>query len=177
MSEPKRITAGNSYSWEKSLADFPPADGWTLHYSLVNAVNKYQFDAADDGQTYSIAIGVDVSKDFVAGEYKLIGYVAKAGERKTVFSERLIVRPDFSDLADFRSYAEKVLEAINATIAKTATKDQQSITVDGQTLARRSIADLLLLKRHFAREVARERQAAKIKKAGGLAGRVSTRLK
>ena len=176
MSEPKKITAGNSYDWVVDFGDYSPVDGWSLHYSIVNNANIFNVDATDDGTVYQVSIPTAESALYPEGEYKLIGYVSSASERVTLYSDRLIVQPDFTKISDFRSYSEKVLDAINATIAKAATKDQQSVTVDGQTLARRTYADLLVLRDRFKTAVAAERRADKIKKSGKIAGHVSVRF-
>ena len=56
---------------------------------------------------------------------------------------------------DARSQVERTLEAINAVIEGRASKDQQSYTINGRTLVRSSIADLLLLQKAYEDKLAK----------------------
>ena len=176
MAEPRKITAGLSYSWDKTLSDYP-ATAWTLAYSLVNNANQYDVTASADGDDYAAAITKAASAAFEPGAYRLIGYVDDGTDRTQVYIGDLIVEPDFTKVSDRRSYAEKTLEAIEAVVAHAATKDQESITVDGQTLVRRKPADLIMLRDRFKREVAAEKRAADFAAGIGGTGRVQLRFK
>lgn len=177
--EPTRITAGNSYSWTKSL-NYLASDGWVIRYSIVNISSATSISGSEESPgEYSFSLPASVSVQLDVGEYRLVGYAANTGqdERVTFYSSSLTVSPDPTSAGDFRTYAAKTLDAIESMIAKTATKDQQSVTVDGQTLSRRSIPDLIILRDRFKREVAREKHILKAKKAGRNPGKIGIRLK
>lgn len=175
MPEPTTITAGLSYAWSKSFSDYPAGSGWTLAYSIVN--NKDQFDVSSsaNGDDFDVAIPTSESADYVPGLYRLIGYVDDGTDRKQVYCGDLIIQPDFTEVADMRSYAERVLGAIESVIEGSATKDQQSVMVDGQTLIRRTPTDLIMLRDRFRREVESERRAANMAN-GETVGRVQLRF-
>lgn len=177
MTEPKTIHAGSSYSWSKSLSDYPASDGWTLKYSIVNCDNQFDVTAVANGDDYDVTIATTDSAEYVEGAYKFVGYVEKAGERVQVYGADLVIRPDFTNAADMRSYAERVLEAVEAVIEGTASKDQQSVMIDGQTLVRRPVADLITLRDRFKREVESERRAQDAASGVGGSGRVQLRFK
>ena len=176
MAEPRKITAGLSYSWDKSLTDYP-ATAWTLAYSIVNNAEQYDVTASADGDGYDVAITKAATAVYEPGAYRLIGYVDDGTDRKQVYIGDLIVEPDFTNVSDRRSYAEKTLEAIEALIANAASKDQESVTVDGQTLVRRKPVDLIMLRDRFKREVAAEKRAADMAAGIGGTGRVQLRFK
>lgn len=179
MKEPTRITAGNSYAWSKHLKYFQ-SDGWTVHFSITGINNQLTFDAQEESAGHwSVSISSSQTEVLSEGEYRLIGYAKNTSldQRVTFYSNFLKVRPDFSQATDLRSYAEKTLEAIEAMILKSASKDQQSVTVDGQTLSRRSVPDLMLLRDRFKREVAREKDLKKSKRLGHSVGKIGIRLK
>jgi len=153
MSEFKTLIAGNSKSWSKQLSEYLATDGWELKYSLVNQTQHYEIASLASGDGYEVSITSTVSASWSAGSYRLFGYVSKEGERITIHESSVTIKPNFTSAVDLRSFAEITLEAVEAVIAKTATKDQQQVTVDGQTLARRNIADLILLRDRMKREV------------------------
>lgn len=179
MAEPKRITSGNSCEWDRSFSKYSVSDGWAISYSIVNNQNQFQVSTTESGGVFTAVITATFSKTIPEGRYRLIGYAVNSGEdkRETFYNEDLIVRPDFSQISDLRSNAEITLEAIEATIRKTATKDQQSITIDGETLARRSVEDLLKLLDRFKREVRLEKRARKARRLGKKSGRIGLRFK
>lgn len=178
MTEPKKITAGNSYEWTRTLKGFPEADGWTVGYSITNAGKSLTINGTYDGDVVTFSITPSQSKTLQEGVYRIFGFAENVSQnkRKTFFAERLIVSPDFTQPRDFRTSAEKVLEAIEATIAKSATKDQQSVTVDGQTLARRSLDELVKLRKVYLQEVKREAYIKKMKANGLNPGRIGVRF-
>lgn len=178
MPEPKKITAGLTYKWTRTLSDYPASDNWALKYSIVNVGAQYDVAAVADGDAFDVTIAKAASAKYAAGAYKLIGYVDDGTERHQIYCADLIVSPDFTaGVADLRSYAQKTLEAIEALLANAATKDQSSVMVDGQTLTRRTYAELLTLRDRFRREVASEERAAKAANGIGRPGRVQLRFR
>lgn len=176
MPEPTVISAGLSYSWSKSLTDYP-ASTWTLAYSLVNHQHQYDISAAANGDDYAVSITKTESAIFEPGRYHLIGFVDDGTDRVQIYAGEVYVYPDYTEVADLRTWAEKTLDAVEAVIANTATKDQQSVMVDGQTLIRRSMADLIMLRDRMRREVAAEKRAADVAAGLGHSGRVQLRFK
>jgi hypothetical protein len=177
MIEPKQIIAGLSYSWTKKLPLYKASDGWTLAYTIVSQNAQYDLTVVASGDDFDVTILKADSAKFEAGSFKLIGYVDDGTDRIQVFCNDLVIVPDFTKAGDFRSYAAQTLEAIEAMLLKSASKDQQSITVDGQSLARRTVADLLTLRDRFQREVRLEKKAADIAAGIGKPGRVQLRFK
>lgn len=175
MSEIKKIHAGDSASWSKTLGEYTDADGWSARYSIVNQCGAHSVAGVADGDDFDFTVAANVSADWKPGEYRMIGYVTKGTERIRFYNGYLTVLADFTEAADFRSYAEQVLEAVEAVIAKTASTTQQQVTVDGQTLIRRSTADLLVLRDRMKREVRSEKAAEKAKRLGRFPGRVLVR--
>lgn len=58
---------------------------------------------------------------------------------------------------EIKTHAEKTLEAINAVIEKRATHDQQSYTVNGLSITRMNIEELLKFQKVYEIKVAREK--------------------
>jgi hypothetical protein len=178
MIEPKQIIAGFPYSWTKKLPLYKASAGWTLAYSITSPNAQYDVTAVGNGDDFDVAILKTESEKFEAGLFTLIGFVDDGTDGPIrVFSNDLVIVPDPRKPGDFRSYAQKALEAIKATLLKSATKDQQSLTVDGQSLQRRTMAELLTLRDRWEREVRKEKRLADLAAGIGKPGRVQTRFK
>jgi hypothetical protein len=176
--EPKKIVAGNSYKWTRSFTDYLPSAGWTVRYQLIGLGQNYTFDATVNGETFEVVVPASVTAEIAAGgSYRLVGLRIHAAndERGTFYSFPTPVIADPAKIGDVRSYAERVLAAIEAMIEKSASKDQQAIIVDGQSLQRRTATDLLMLRDRFRREVQDERRKEELAAGIGSTGRVQLR--
>lgn len=174
-SEPSELTAGDLWAWTRSdlTADYPPAS-YTLKYvffSQSSTLTKFEFTASKVDDTHKVNIAGTTTKGYKAGDYQYQIQIIRDSDSElvTVGEGFFKVLPALtSATGDIRSHARKVLDAINATIEKTATKEQQSYTVAGRSLARRSIDELLTLRDRYQRIVNQEE--------GANTGRVLARL-
>lgn len=168
--EPLQITAGDSVSWERSIDGYPASDGWAAHYYLTNESNSYEITSSPSGDAHKVNADAVTTAAFVAGRYRYQLKVKKGADVVTIESGKTIdILPDFSSgPLDGRTQAEVALEAVRATIAKKATKDQLSITVEGRTIQRMSFEDLIKAEKHLSAQVAREARAARGQSAGGI---------
>lgn len=157
---PTILTAGDRWRWrESAAAAYPPAAGWTLKYRLRSAAAVIDITAQVVGAAYEIDVAPATTATYAAAEYDWTAWVEKSGDRVSIATGRVTVRPDPATIAagDIRSHAEKVLEAIHAVIEGRASQDQESYSINGRSLSRTSLPDLLALERTYARRVARER--------------------
>jgi len=163
--EPGTLTAGDRWRWKRQLSDYP-AGTWTLKYALRNAGSRIDLTATADGTDHLIDVSAATTATYDPGDYDWIAYVSDGTSRYTVARGRLTVKPDLAaaDLYDSRSHARKVLEAVEAVLEKRATKDQASYSINGRSLARTPIADLLVLRDRYRAEVRREEAAERIAK-------------
>ncbi|NQU47026.1 MAG: hypothetical protein HQ519_00120 [Planctomycetes bacterium] len=162
--EPASVVAGDTVKWTKLLDDYRPEDGWTLTYEIVSpTADLGSFAAADNGDgSHLVSIAAATTAAWSAGAATWGAYAAKAGERYQVDKGRLVIEADLASASthDGRSHARKTLEAIEAVIAKRATKDQMGHSIEGRSLARTPIPDLLVLRKTYLAEVdAEERKA------------------
>jgi hypothetical protein len=164
--EPSELTAGDTWSWLKSLADYPANQGWTLKYSFTNATNKFSFAATASGSDHQITVPAATTAGYPSGRYQWQAYASKAGERYQVTSGTLVVLAnlDALDSYDGRSHAVKTLEAIEAVIENRASMDQQKYMIAGRSLERIPVTDLLALRSTYRVEVASEKNAERLRK-------------
>lgn len=170
--EPIELRSGDTWKWRREDLSYYPAPTWTLHYRFKNALGGFQIDAAADGTSFEVTQTALESAAHAAGTYDVVGWVSYNGEEYTIFNRKIKVLPNLragtaESSMDNRSHARKVLEAIEAVIERRATVDQQAYSINGRSLQRTPLADLITLRAQYAMEVQREVQAEKLKDGMG----------
>lgn len=160
--EPAEITAGDTVTWRRTLADYPASASWVLSYALRSAAGSYDFDASASGDDHLVSVAPTTTKGWVPGTYSWAAFVTKAPDRFEVARGTIVVRRNLAAPGplDDRSHARKVLDAIEAVIERRATKDQEEYTIGDRSLKRTPIAELIKLRGIYRGEVRREQQAA-----------------
>lgn len=180
MREPDKVVAGDTWRWKRTdlVTDYPASNGWVLTYILMNASAKITLVALADGDAFYVEEVAGDTTAHMAGIYTWEASVAKGADRFRVGTGIIEVAPDFQALAtlDTRSHARKVLAAIEAVIERRATKDQQEYAIDGRSLKRTPIADLMILRDRYLREVKQEVQADQYAKGRGTKRMVLTQF-
>ena len=70
--EPTSITAGDSASWTRSLADYSASDGWTLTYAFIKVkvpADPIQIAATASGSSFLVTLTPADTQGWSAGEY------------------------------------------------------------------------------------------------------------
>lgn len=185
--EPTEIAAGTTLRWRRAFSLFPASDGWALSYAIRGPdAAEIEVDATADGDAFAVEVPASLTSGWTAGRYAIAGYVERdedAGgpeelERHLVYRGTLVVLEDLAAVTtphDPRSHARRVLEAIEAVIEKRASRDQESYTINGRTLVRTPIAELIRLRDRYKGEVAGEEAAERI--AAGLGSRRTIRVR
>jgi hypothetical protein len=163
---PATITAGDTFKLEDiSITDYLSTE-YTLCFALRGKTpGNYTATSNPDG-TYTFNILHTTTKNFYPGSYRYVLYVDKSVEQYTIETGavEIVQRVDLSTKTDQRSYAKRVLDAIEATIENRATSDQQAYTINGRSLTRISIQDLLKLREYYKELVAKENTATDSRK-------------
>lgn len=172
--EPESARAGDTWKWRREdLSDYP-APTWTLKYRFKNAAGGFEVVATADGSSFAVTVPHTTTDDFAAGDYEYVAWVEGGGERYTVKAGAFKVLPNLTaaaatDALDTRSHARKALDAIEAVIEGRATKDQEAYTINGRSVQRTPLAELITFRDRYRAEVRREEQAARL--AAGLPSR------
>jgi hypothetical protein len=148
--EPTELTVGDYIQWEKTLTDYP-AGTWTLTYALINSTHKITITAAADGTDHLVTVAAATSGAWTAGVYKWQSYVTSGSERYNIDRGEIKINPNYAAAStlDTRSHAKKTLDAIEAVIEGRAGKDQEEYRIDGRSLKRTPMADLIMLKEKY----------------------------
>lgn len=144
-------------------------DGWTLTYYLNSS---YSVVASFADGVFSVN---ETLTNWTPGWYDVQGVVTDGTSRYTVETGKVEILADLATVTDSSSHVKKVLDAIEATILGTASKEQESYQIQGRQIKYRSMAELLQLRDVYRRDWAMEQKAAKIK-AGGVRGNIKVRF-
>ena len=178
--EPAEVTAGDTIKWKKSLSDYPASAGWTLSYVLINSTNKIAMTSTADGDDHLVSVAPAVSGAYTAGLYDWQAHVSDGTDRYSVGIGTTTVLPDISAVPtyDGRSYVKKALDAIEATLLKKATKDQQAMIMPygGRRIDRYPIEDLLKWRDRLKAEYAQELRNDKLQQGIGGRRKILTRF-
>lgn len=156
---PNTITAGISFgaiAWRSACSG---AD-WTMTL-ILRGPQVVDVPSERNGARHVWNVSAATTSGWLAGEY---AYAVRAanddGEVIEVEIGTVRVLPNLAAVTepgfDGRSDSRKALDAIEAVIAKRATLDQERYRINNRELYRTSIEDLLKLRAHYLRLVARE---------------------
>lgn len=168
--EPQNITAGETLTWTRTLADYSPADGWALNY-FYRSRNGVGFDAvavAAASDDYLVEVPSSATASLAPGTICWQAWVSRGSERYLVGSGETKVAHGFvggtaTTTVDARSTAERILDAIDATLEGRVTKDISQYMIGNRQLIKISPNDLLALRKHYADLVAKERRRRRAK--------------
>lgn len=164
MSEPTKITAGDTLQWTKTLADYP-ASTWTLTYTLFNADAAYSFSASADSDDHSVDVPGATTATWAPGRYAWTAFVSDGTDQHTVADGTWLVvaNPSAVTARDGRTHARKMLDAIEATLegkASTSELSLVSVAMGDRNVSSKPELLLTLRDRYKAEVLAEERAAA-----------------
>lgn len=164
---PDTIYAGDSLSWTEAAGEYP-APVWTMRYAIRGA-SKLDLVSTPDGTDHKFSVGAWATRNLQPGFYTWQSFVTDGtGARHTVSTGSLTVRANLAvqDAGfDGRSHAQKVLDAIEATMEGRATQAQAAMQINNRQIQYLKPEELIKWRSFYQREVARERTAEKV--AGG----------
>ena len=180
--EPLEFIAGDRITWKRTDlgTDYAPAS-YSLKYSarLENSgATEIEITASESGTDYIVEIGQSTSVGYKAGIYHWQAYITRTSdsERITIDSGTWEIKPNRDTTAsDPRNHVRRVLDSIEAVIEGRATKDQENYSIQGRSLSRTPIPDLLILRDRYKAEYIREQRAERLKNNLGHSGIIKVR--
>lgn len=155
---PRSITAGLTLSALLEWTGYPSGD-WTATAYLRGPMSIDIPASAEDG-AHDFSVEAGVTALWAPGRYAASIRVTDGTDVFQVDAFDVEILADVAAVAaghDPSSHARRVLEAIEAVIEGRASRDQESYTINGRSLTRTSISDLMLLRDRYRREVASEK--------------------
>lgn len=165
---PTSITAGLSLNCEVFSDQFP-APEWVLK-AILRGPSQIDLVADAAGTSHVFAETATATGGWAAGLYAVSIRAVSGDDVHELEAGQVSIAADLvavSETHDARGHAERTLEAIEAVIEGRASKDQQSYTINGRTLVRTAIADLLALRKTYKAEVAQLKSNGRHKKLMG----------
>jgi len=164
-SEPIEINAGDTITWLRSLPLYSAVDGWSLNYALrgPSAIN---ISAIGTGTEHQVSIDPVTSGGYVSGLYAIQGYVTNGINRVTIYNGNVTIQPDLVASGagyDGRSFAKRMLDAIEAVSENRASKTQLETNIDGTLLKYKTDEQLAVLRIRYLNEYRAEQRRAGIK--------------
>lgn len=174
------LVVGDTLDFVTTVADYPPADGYTLKFRLIprTSGSAITITAATYGTDYRVQVSPATTAGWATGEYSWASWVEKSGARYSVGNGTITLLPDPGVVSayDGRTHARKTLDAIEALIENRASLDQQEYQIGGRMLKRMQIAELLKLRSLYQSEVAKELQATKLANGLGVGSKIQVRF-
>lgn len=164
MNIPLCLRAGDTWEWTDSLGDYP-ATTYTLKYSLYRYGESVKtITAAAVGTDHAVSVAVSYSSAYQPGEWKWTAYVETGSgptlERYTLEEGTISILPFIANATvanDYRTHAEKVLDAIEATLEGRASQAQASLSIGGKAISYMRPDELIRWRSIYRKEVAREK--------------------
>lgn len=178
---PDTIKKGDSLNLDIESAEYNDTDGFSVVVYITGPSGSpvpYNFSTTlktGTSNIYELRVLPTVTNGFQKGLFTY-AFVATDGTDQHTFEEgtfQVEERADFLTTTDFRSHNQIVLDNIKSVIEGRATQDQKSYTINGRTLERMAISDLLELKKYYEDLVKQEqgRSRNKLKTRMGIDGR------
>ena len=163
--EPLKIVVGDFLQWKKSsLAQtYPPALYSAEYVARVTGGGNTEIHLSATERTgyYLFTVSSATSAEFVPGFYHWQLEVVQTSSGNRVVVERgefeAIQDLDVNG-ADPRTHAEIMLGKIESLLVGRADKDVSSYSIQGRSIAKMSIVDLLEWRDYYRKEVLRERR-------------------
>lgn len=182
--EPLEIVVGDFIQWKKTdlASSYPPATHSAQYVARITGggASEIQLVATERDDYYLFTVDSVTSEAFAAGYYHWQLEVIETASGNRLVVERgaftAIVDLD-ANQSDPRTHAEIMLAKIESMLEGKADKDVSSYSIQGRSLVKMSITDLLEWRNYYRAEVARERQKNEIARGRGGHATVKARFK
>lgn len=180
--EPTELVSGDRWAWTRSDI--------TAAYETASYTLKYRFYQLDSCGEFFITAGkvssahvVEVPQAVTAG-YESDEYGWEAIVVRDSDSEEVTVTSGFATVragsggtdGTYRGWVYATLSAIRATIKGTASTDQESYSINGRSLSRRSPEELMALEKEFSARWQSEKDKSAIDNGKSVSSRVLVKM-
>lgn len=179
--EPSVLYTGDTWAWEKSLADYLASASWVLKYTLINAAARINITATASGDAHLVGVSAATTAGYTAGTYSWQSFVEKASERFTVGSGTIVLRAGLSSGSggsEQRSQARIAMDDATAALAAyTASRGMVSeYEIAGRRMRFRSIDEIRRLINFWRTQVQAEIDAENLRLGLGTSRTILTRF-
>lgn len=176
--EPVKITAGDTISFTKSLADYPASAGWSLKYVLRGGADPITFISTANGDDHVILVPASTTAVWLPADYEITGFAEFAGARNPIYIATITVsiNVEVNDPGDTRTHAQKMIVKLEAQLEKMAEDDIIDSSVEGTEIRREARKEIYTMRKKYQRERESEIAAENIRNGKESGRRIVTRL-
>lgn len=168
--EPETVVVGDFIQWKRSdlVQDYPVATHSAAYVARITGggANEILLTATESNPSYYLFTATSAtSASFVPGNYhwQLEVTETSSGNRIVVATGMFAALPDLDvNNSDPRSHAEIMLAKIQTILEGRADSDVASYSIQGRSLAKMAISDLLEWRNYYRREVLKEKRDSNI---------------
>lgn len=154
---PASFRAGDTVKFTVEHADYSATDGWAILYTVNGPVKKTGISVSS-GTSTTVTLSAANSAALTPGTYTWQITATKDGERYTVAAGVVSVTPDISTATTLQSQDEKELGYLNAEIGARAQSDHTEYVIEGRSLKREPLVELLEWRDKLRARIKRRRQ-------------------
>ena len=168
------LIAGDTWEWTRSDPNYPTS-AWSVTYHFENSAGSFSATGTPDGNDHAFSIAASTTAGYKAGKYRWHARATSGATVKTIAVGWLTVKADIAAAGktDVRSWAQRTLDAVEATLEGRATRDQSAMSIAGRQVSRIPLPELMSLREKLRAEVRIEEQGAK----AGLGRNIRVRLR
>lgn len=164
--EPLQVVVGDFIQWKRSdlVADYPVATHSATYIARITGggANEIQLTGTEASSNYYLfTVTSATSANFVPGYYhwQLEITETSSGNRIVVDRGAFDAIPDLDvNQSDPRSHAEIMVDKIQALLEGRADRDVSSYSIQGRSIAKMNIADLLQWRDYYKKEAMKEKR-------------------
>lgn len=180
--EPLALIAGDRWAWKRDdLTEYAAGD-YTLKYAMRlegSGSTEIEIEATANGNGYLVEVGATLTKVYSPGVYHWQAYISRNTDNERITIDGGVISVEQNrdlSIADPRSHYKIVLDNIEAVIEKRATKDQESYSINGRSLTRTSIDELIRLRDTYRAKYITELNQQRARQGKGHRARILTRF-
>jgi len=181
--EPLEIVVGDFIQWKRTDlgADYPN-DQYTATYVARitgGGASEITLTGTASGNDYLFAVDSATSADFVAGYYHWQLEIVRNSDSERLVLERgtfeAIVDLDVNNV-DPRTHAEIMVDKIEAVLQNRADADVANYSIQGRSLVKLSIDDLLRWRDYYRNELAMEKRKERVRRGKSTGATIKARF-
>lgn len=154
---PSSLIAGDTWTFTRGYGDYPQPT-WVATLYAEFSGSQFSIPAVASGTSQSFAATAAATGGYKTGRYKWWVRVTDGTSSYTVESGWFDVTPDpaATGTRDQRSQTRRTLDALNCTLEGRASSDQLAMTINGRSLSRIPLQELVAWRDRLRQEVRTE---------------------
>jgi len=164
MVAPTNIVVGDYLLWRRSLPDYSNATYTATYVAKIagNSASEILIVGTANDSDYLFTVTSTTSSAFLAGNYFWQLEISSGANRLVIERGNWIISPDLDiGSADPRSHADIMITKIESLLSGRGDADVSSYSINGRSINKLSIAELVEWRDYYKAEQVKERREAR----------------